>query len=396
MEMETPAGVMSGAQFGEQCGGKTIGQMRPFIGDDGRTYFTEYRRNADGKLVANAKLVEAGMAVNVGSLRPYEWQFFDRALLNVYQRPHVAIADLINAGLTFDLDGYANTVLSYETLSDLNPATMSMDAETQGQGDAAQYDMKYLPLPIIHKDFSIGDRTLQMSRKLGTPLDTSNLEAVAIKINDYRENMLFNGCSGYTFGGGSIYGYIDWPLNVSQQFTSGTWMSCTPAQIITDMKAALLTLAQNRRYGPYGVYVPLQYEPYLSADYSILGQSLMTVRERIMRLSDQIQFVRSTPFIVNDSVVIVDLAIDTVRLVRGMPMTTIQWQERQMGRHNFKVVTIEVPQFRTDAASRSGVVVLYSAAQGPRLANPQWPLGAEIGSGSGTASGTGTGSGSGS
>lgn len=360
--METGVAMVS-QRLSDFTGGLTMNQMRPFIGKDGRSYITEpHGVDANGKVVWKAVPIQPGMAVNAASLRRDEWLYFDRTVQEIYQRPYVGVQDLINMGLTLDFDGYSSTVLGYEDISDIGEASMNMDGETQGQNDKAEYDTKYLPLPIIHKEFSINDRTLQMSRKLGMPLDTTMAEAVSRKINDFRENMLFNGASSFKFGGGTLYGYLDYPSPVSVSFSGGAWDTLATATAVTgdtilaDVQNMIQGMLTNRRYGPWTLYCPDAYEKALSSDYK--ANSDKTIRQRILELSPQLQGVRTTPFITVDKCVMVQMTKDTIRLVRGMPMTTIQWQVRQMGRHNFKVVMIEVPQIRADQDSRSGIAVL--------------------------------------
>lgn len=342
--------------------GLTISQMRPYIGRDGRAYVSKPTRGRDGKVIFQAVPItnrnEPG--VNAATLRRDEWLEFDNAVQEIYERPHVGVQDLINAGLTTDFDGYASTVLGYEDISDINAAALDMDGESEGQGDAVEYDTKYLPLPIIHKGFSVNDRQLQMSRKLGLPLDTTLVQASTRKINDFRENMLFNGASTFTFGGGTIYGYLDFTSAVSVSLT-GAWdtlftaTGVTGETILQDVQNMIQAMLTNRRYGPWMLYCPDTWEKALSSDYK--SNSDKTIRQRIKELNPNLIDVKTSAFITVDKVILVQMSSDTVRLVRGMALTTVQWQVRNMGRHNFKLMTIEVPQIRTDQASRSGIVI---------------------------------------
>lgn len=340
----------------EFTGGLALNQMRPFLGKDGRSYISQpVGLDGEGKMVFKAVLT-----TNAATLRRDEWLEFDEAIQVIYQRPHVGIQDLIDAGLTKDFDGYASTVLGYEDISDIGGATLDMDGETDGQGDALTYDTKYLPLPIIHKTFSVNDRQLVMSRKLGQPLDTTMVEAITRKINDFREDMLFNGASTFKFGGGTIYGYLDWPSAVSVSLT-GAWNSLPTATgvtgetILADVQRMIQAMLTNRRYGPWMLYVPNTWEIALSSDYK--ANSDKSIRQRILELDPMLQGVKTSAFVTADKAILVQMTTDTVRLVRGMPLTTVQWQKRNLGRHNFKLLMIEVPQLRTDQDSRAGVVV---------------------------------------
>ena len=361
-ELLTSPVQIAGASFGEFTDGRTLNDLRPFIGRDGRAYVSEPHVGRDGKIEMKAVPITApGMqARNAASLRRDEWKEFDDVLQNIFQRPMTGVQDLINAGLTKDFDGYASTVMQYENISDINGASMDMDPDTQGKNDGVQYDTGYLPLPIIHKEFSIGDRQLAMSRKLGQPLDTTNLEAIGRKINEYREEMLFNGVSSFTYGGGIIYGYLDFPDAATASFsttsTSGGWSNSTGAQIVVDVQAMIASMLSNRAYGPWMIYCPETYESALSSDFKAASDK--TVRQRLLELNPGIMGIKTSPFITTDEVVMVEMNTRTVRLVRGMPATTVQWQVRPLGRHNYKVLMIEVPQLRTDQEDRAGITIL--------------------------------------
>lgn len=353
---------ISAASLSDFTDGLTLNQMRPYLGRDGRAYISVPIRGKDGKMTYQARPITNSreLASNAATLRHEEWLYMDTVVQEIYQRPHVGIQDLINAGLTLDFDGYASTVLGYEDISDIGDANIDMDGETERKGDAVEYDTKYLPLPIIHKGFSCNDRQLQMSRKLGTPLDTTMLGAVANKINDFRENMLFNGSSTFKFGGGTIYGYLDYTGSGSVSLT-GTWNTLFTATAVTgetilqDAQNMIQAMYAARCYGPWMMYAPDTWEKALSSDYKAASDK--TIRQRIKELNPQLIDVKTSAFMPATKVILVQMKTSTVRLVRGMAMTTVQWQVRKMGRHNFKLMMIEVPQIRTDQAERAGIII---------------------------------------
>lgn len=359
-----PVVEISAVSFPDFTDGLTLNQMRPYIGKDGLAYVSVPTQGKDGKMVLRPQVIvnSPQLASNAATLRHEEWLYMDSVVQEIYQRPRVGIQDLINAGLTLDFDGYASTVLGFEDISDIGDANIDMDGETERKGDAIEYDTKYLPLPIIHKGFSLNDRQLQMSRKLGVPLDTTMLGAVANKINDFRENMLFNGSSTFKFGGGTIYGYLDYPSAGSVTLqgcwdTLGTASGVTGETILEDVQNMIQAMILARCYGPWMLYCPDTWEMALSSDYK--ANSDKTIRQRIKELSPQLIDVKTSAFLSTASCrcVMVQMKAETIRLVRGMALTTVQWQVRKMGRHNFKLMMIEVPQIRTDQAERAGIII---------------------------------------
>ena len=58
------------------------------------------------------------------------------------------------------------------------------------------------------------------------------------------------------------------------------------------------------------------------------------------------------------NVLLVQMTSDTVRLVQGMGVQTVQWDTEGKFVSKFKVLTIAVPQVRSDQDGNSGIVHL--------------------------------------
>jgi hypothetical protein len=59
-----------------------------------------------------------------------------------------------------------------------------------------------------------------------------------------------------------------------------------------------------------------------------------------------------------DNVLLVQMTSDVVRLVRGMGLQNVEWATEGKMITKYKVMTIQVPQIRSDQAGRCGVVHL--------------------------------------
>jgi hypothetical protein len=59
-----------------------------------------------------------------------------------------------------------------------------------------------------------------------------------------------------------------------------------------------------------------------------------------------------------DNILLVQMTSDVVRLVRGMGIQSVEWQVEGKFITKYKVMTIQVPQIRSDQAGRSGIVHL--------------------------------------
>ena len=307
-------------------------------------------------------LLSNGMNANAlrtnGTLRKDEWSRLDETVVQVARQRLVGVNDLVSRGLTYDIaNGLGVTVLETENVGDMEAAQLNMDGATRGKSDRVQYDIGYLPLPIVHKDFQLNIRVLEASRRLGQPLDTTQAAIAARKVSEMTEEILFTGASAYTFGGGVVRGYTDFPYRSSVSLaTVWTDSSMTGAKILADVIAMKQASINDRHYGPWIVYVPTGYETLLDEDYSSSYPNV-TIRDRI-RLINGVEDVKVADYLTADNVVMVELSPETVRMVMGMQPTTVEWQTEGGMVFHFKVMAIMVPQLRADQNERSGIIHL--------------------------------------
>lgn len=334
--------------------GKTDpGMMKPFIGSDGKTYVTCYA-GGDPKKASSYRTQQ----INTNAtLRRDEWKFLDEAVLKISETRLGGIQDLVANNLTFDIgNGMGSTVLEYHDMSDAMEADLSMDGITRSQGDRPNFGVKYLPLPIIHVDYEINQRVLNASRNMGNPLDTSSAERASRKVNEKLETMLFTNTS-YAFGGGTIYSYVNHP-NRNQIALGPDWDASakTAAQIIADVISMKQAAINAKHYGPYMIYIPTAYETVLDEDYDTQTPGT-TIRERILKISgiNDIKVIDTLPA---NNVLLVQMTSDVVRLVRGMGVQNVEWETEGGMVTKYKVMTIQVPQVRSDQEGNSGIVQL--------------------------------------
>ena len=319
--------------------GMNVGAMRPWVGNDGRAYINV---NGQASLVTNA------------TLRKDEWKQYDEAALQMSTERLVGISDLLSRGLTYNIsNGLGTTVLEYEDVSDLQAAQMSMDAVTRGTNDRPEFDINYLPLPIIHKDFQSNIRVLNASRTTGQPLDTTTAGLAGRKVAELLEQYLFQGASTYTYGGGTLYGYMDSPTRNTGSLTAN-WddSAATGDTILTDVRAMKQALIDAKHYGPYVLYIPTNFETAIDDDFK--ANSDKTIRQRLLEING-ISDVKVADKLTDDNVIMVQMTSDVVRLVVGLPVTTVEWQTEGGMIFHYKVMTIQVPQVRADQDDNSGI-----------------------------------------
>jgi len=328
------------------------GRMRPYIGKNGRAYITLYKGG-------NPKELSSYQAIPVdnATLQRDEWKQLDDAVLKISEERLGGIQDLIDNGLTFDLgNAMGTTVLEWHDISDAMEASLTMDGVTRGKGDRPNYGTHYLPIPIIHVDYEINARVLEASRKLGNPLDTTSAERAARKVNEKLEEMLFTDIS-YSFGGGAIKSYLNF-ADRNQVSLTENWDASgkTAAEILADVLNLKQASIDAYHYGPWMLYIPTAYETTLDGDYDATTPGT-TIRERILKIAG-IKGIKIIDKLTANNVLLVQMTTDVVRLVRGLGIQNIEWQTEGKFITKYKVLTIQVPQIRSDQDGKCGIVHL--------------------------------------
>lgn len=340
-----------------------IGRMRPYIEQDGQTYVSVYV-GGDPKKEDAYRVLQINQA---GTLRRDEWKQLDEAVLKVAESRLGGFQDLIDAGLVYNLgNAMGTTVLEYHDISDTDlSADITMDGITRAQGARPQFTTNYLPIPIVHADYEINARVLAASRNLGNPLDTTMAERAARKVQEKLELMLF-GDTTYSYGGGTIYSYMNFPsANTKTEVASilGTnastilvpWNEADGTKIVQQVIAMKQASLNDKFFGPWNLYIPPAYETILDEDYQVSGGKVITIRDRLMAISG-IKNIRVIDFMPADTVLLVQMTSDVVRVVRGMGLQNVEWSTEGNMVTKYKVMTIQVPQIRADQEGKCGIV----------------------------------------
>ena len=336
--------------------------LRPWIGEDGRSYVSRPKM-AYNQIVRNAKGgidYDAQPTLNVtATLRKDEWQLLDEAIIQVAKERLVVQADLRSRGLVFTIpNGMGTTVFQTETESDINEAEITMEPFDDAQNDRPQININNLPLPVIHKEFSFGARQIATSRRIGMTVDVSTAQKAARRVAEGVEKLLLgitqtNIAASYTFGGGTVYGYNNFPSALTKTFTTPT--GSNGSTTITELLAAREQLTAALHFGPYMIYVGTGWDKFLDDDYDTTTATGRTLRERILQI-DGFQGIKRVDYLTGFTLFIIQMTSDVIRTIIGMDMTTVQWPEKGGLKQNFKVMTIQVPQLRSDDNGNTGIL----------------------------------------
>lgn len=316
--------------------------------------------NGQGHGSIAQKLLAHGMKTNglrqLTTLLYEEWIAQEAGALAAVRLRTTGVNDLMSRGLRFDLGNQlGETVLRTQTMSTMEAAEMAMSPRTKGEKDRLVFDQGYLPLPITFKDFELDIRELNISRKMDRSLDVLQAEEAGTLVGELIEKTLFQGASTYTYGGGIIYGYQDFPKRTTVSFSGANWATAAGSVVLTDVRAMTAALHTDRHHGPYVLYIPSAYQSPLNADFK--ANSDITIRERILKDPD-VEDVKVADYLSADNVVMVEMNARTVRMVVGLQPQMVSWEEMGGMDLQFKMLAIMVPQLRADYNDRSGIAHL--------------------------------------
>lgn len=342
------------------------GFMRPWLNPkDGKTYVSVYTGGDVNDRKSYKKILATNAGINTNAtLRRDEWKQLDAAVMGIAEYRLGGINDLVSRGLVYNLgNGMGSTVLEWHDVGDALTAEMTMDGVTRAQNDRPKFQHNYLPLPITHVDYEINSRSLETSRNMGNGIDVTLAERAARRVAEHLENMLF---TDTTYGYGdtdsrsrnSIYSYTNFPdrnqLALASNGGSWTATAATGATIVASVLAMKQTSINNYFYGPWQIYIPTAYETVLDEDYDATTPGT-TIRERIMKI-DGINGIKVIDTLAADNVLLVQMTSDVVRLVRGLGMQNVEWQTEGRFITKYKVLTLQVPQIRSDQNGKTGIV----------------------------------------
>jgi len=247
-------------------GENAILSQRPYIATNGK--------NSGHPVVAynTGQLDDKGMPIYGerritanATLRKDEWIDLEDQIIEAARERLVIVDDLQSAGLTYNVGGLGTLISEWETGSEMTDADITMDGETVRNKDRQEFGLSGVPIPVIGKDFKIGERMLMASRQRGAGLDVTQGVEAARSVARTSEAMVFNGASigasnsagnRYTIPGLTTYGG-------RSTFTMSDWsddVGVTPEDIFKEILEMVQQLeTEERHYGPFTIYIPGAY-----------------------------------------------------------------------------------------------------------------------------------------
>lgn len=285
-------------------------------------------------------------------LRKDDWKVIDNTVYRIVSERLVGVQDLLSRGLVFDAGDLGTTIAEWETSGDMADAEISMSGRTRSQLDSAAYELAGVPIPIIHKGFSISERRLLASRRNGGAVDTLQAAVAARKVAEKSEAMLFGGAN-IKVGGYTIPGYTTVTGRATGSLTAA-WTDTanrTPIQDVIDM---ISDAEDIDYYGPYMLYVDKAAYAAARDDYKTNSEKSFLAK---IREFTEIVDVRPSARLSAGSAVLVQLSPEVVDIARVIAEpTTLQW-DRGLGEGtDFKVMAAWAPRIKRDQNGNVGIV----------------------------------------
>lgn len=288
----------------------------------------------------------------------------DRAVVEVGLQRLTFVADLLSEGLTYPLsDPLSVTQLEWSKSSKVGAAQRTMNPSARGENKLPLVLPSRLPIYLTTDTFSLDIRTLKMSRRVGTPLDTSLIKVCTRSVNEAIEDAALNGAttldgqalqdSGYT-----APGLLNAPNANAQSITVAAWTTATVGStVLAEVLAMIGKLQADLKFGPYNLYVGTAIGLALENDFKANGD--LTIRQRLEGLTagGRPLRIRVTDMMPAATVAMVQMTSDVIEIVNGQPPTVIPWTSLDGFTVHNLVMAIMVPRVRSDYNGNSGIVV---------------------------------------
>lgn len=348
--------IVTPDQFGMTGGENAMLARRPYINARGQSVIAVNTGQMDniGQPIYKEKAIN-----NNASLRKDEWVSVEDAVYEAFRERLVIVDDLQSAGLTYNAGGLGTIISEWETGSEITDAEITMDGESKGEKDRQSFGLNGVPIPVIHKEFTIGERMLLASRSRGAGLDVTTGTEAARSVARRSEFMVFNGANiGANNSAGQRYNIPGLTtFDGRATYTMSNWaddVAVSPEDIhkeILEMVQKLET--EQRRYGPFTLYIPAAYAYRFRQDFK--ANSDKTLMERVTD-EDVISRVRVSDVLATGNVVMVQLERSVIDLAVASDITTVQWASGSGWTNEFQVYAAWAPRLKSDFDNRTGIL----------------------------------------
>jgi len=282
-------------------------------------------------------------------LRREEWEAMDAAIVRRAEQRLNIYGDLRSMGL-ISPGSVAEWYTTWKVESEMTAASVTMDFETDPEGDRTEFKVYGQPVPIISKAFSIGRRELATARAAGVPLDMSAAEACGAAVAEMVEQIIVDGDTSIVVNSAPIYGLQTiagrYQLTAAGDF--GTLSNIEP----TFVEDFLPTMHGRRFHGPWNIYMA-------STQYAQLLQRYDSTGDRA--LGELLALPGINKIVPNDMVdagefLGIQMTRDVIDYREALRLETRRWEHPSGSRMFYVVCLMGVPRIKTQYDGYSGIV----------------------------------------
>ena len=326
---------------------------RPYVNFKGESVIAVNtgRRKADGSF----EYAEQRLNTNA-TLRKDEWINLEEAILEAARERLTIVDDLKSAGLVYNAGGLGTIISEWEAGSEITDAVATMDGETNVDGDAQEFSLYGVPIPVIQKPFRIGERHLLASRTRGSALDVTTGVEAARAVARTSEKMVFNGLPAIgTVDGRGIPGLTTFAGRAT--FTITAWHNAptiTTQDIFDDILAMVSQMeTAERHFGPFTLYIPAEYAFRFREDFK--ANSERTLRERVLA-EDVIKDIKVADMLTVGNVIMVQMESTVLDLAVAADVSTVQWASGSGWTNHFQTFAAWAPRLKQDHDGHTGIM----------------------------------------
>lgn len=296
----------------------------------------------------------------------------DQAVVEVGLQRLTFVADIIAAGLTYTLgDPLSVTQLEWNSVNKVGAAQRTMTPSARGENKLPIITPNRLPIYLTTDKFELDIRTLKMSQRIGMPLDTALVRQCTRAVNEAIEDAAINGTTTLDgqelkVAGYNAPGILNAPNAETQNLTAAAWTTVpVGSTVFSETQQMIKKLKDNKKFGPYRMYVGTQVGDALDADYNSGSANPITIRQRLLQI-DGLQAVRVADMMpagngaspsIGNKVAVVQMTSDVVDIVVGQPPTVIPWTSLDGFTIHNLIMAIMIPRVRSDYDGNSGICI---------------------------------------
>lgn len=312
------------------------------------------RRAHNARQERLAKDSEGEMIGNAYTIPRDAWATYDNDLITLQRAQLGVFNDLSSLQRNVPI----GKVLHYfSKVTDSGEVNSSIDGRSRAKADAPVIDYEGTPVPIYDTTFTFGWRDVEAARQDGgwQYLDAATRDNGNRRIVEKMEDLIVNGDTKYNVAGSQIFGLRTAPSRNTGLFGNFDLVTATGAQWVSALTKVLLGLQASNYYGGATIY--LNYGDWFAASVSdyVTAAPQNTILARLMSIPGIVAVVPSTSIPANEILAVVKER-RVLEILTAMPVTTMPIERKNFtDEYSFQIMTAVAPQFKRDAANKSGV-----------------------------------------